>query len=158
MSPNPPSAFLDEAAIVVSRVFEAPRPLVWKAFTDPEHVARWYGGHGFTNPSVEMDVRPGGLWKHVMRAPNGYEFAITLVFLEVIEPEKLVWTNAEDTGPGGPPVALNTNTFEDLGGSTKWTLVAAFKSLADRDLSLKMGFGGMVEQGAERLAAYLAAL
>lgn len=150
--------FSDEAVIVVSRVFDAPRPLVWKAFTDPAHVAQWYGGHGFTNPSVEMDVRPGGLWKHVMRAPNGYEFTITLIFLEVIEPEKLVWTNAVDSGPGGPPTALNTNTFEALGERTKWTLVAAFKSLSDRDLSIQMGFGGMVEQGAERLADYLTTL
>lgn len=152
------SGFSDEAVVVVSRTFDAPRPLVWQAFTDPAHVSQWYGGHGFTNPTVEMDVRPGGLWRHTMRAPNGYEFSYTLVFVEVTEPEKLVWTNAEPPVPGGPPSSLNTNTFEDLGEQTKWTLVAAFKSLSDRDLSIQMGFGGMVEQGAERLAAYLAAL
>jgi len=57
-----PAVVVDEAVIVMSRIFDAPRPLVWKAMTEPEHLVQWWGGHGFTNPVCEMDARPGGRW------------------------------------------------------------------------------------------------
>ena len=59
----------DEAVIVMTRIYEAPRDLVWEVITEPRHVAQWWGGPGFSNPVCEMDVRPGGLWRHVMRFP-----------------------------------------------------------------------------------------
>lgn len=150
------AASTDTAVILITRIYDAPRALVWTALTDPAHVAAWYGGEGFSSPVCEMDVRPGGLWRHVMRAPNGMEFGIDSVFTEVVPPERLVWTSAaKDRPSGGPPVAVNTVTLEDLGGKTRWTLEARFESLADRDLSVRMGFGHMVSQGAERLAAHL---
>jgi uncharacterized protein YndB with AHSA1/START domain len=151
----------EEPVIIISRIFDAPRELLWKALTDPNHVAQWYGGHGFTNPVCEMDVRPGGLWRHVMQAPNGARFSINFVFLEVVEPERLVWTNAaedERRGAGGPPKAVTTVTLEALGVRTRWTLVARFNSVAERDISAKMGFGHMISQGAERMAEHLKAL
>ncbi|WP_332772915.1 SRPBCC domain-containing protein [Phenylobacterium sp.] len=150
------AASTDAAVIVITRIYDAPRALVWTALTDPVHVAEWYGGEGFTSPVCEMDVRPGGLWRHIMRAPNGMEFGIEAVFTEVVEPERLVWTSkATDRPAGAPPVAVNTVTLEDLGGRTRWTLEARFDTLADRDLTVRMGFGHMVSQGAERLAAHL---
>lgn len=147
----------EAAVIVITRLYDAPRALVWKALTEPAHVAQWFGGEGFTSPVCEMDVRPGGLWRHVMRAPNGMEFAIDSVFLEVAEPERLVWRSARagEQKPGGPPINVSTVTLDDLGAQTRWTLEARFDSLADRDLSVRMGFGHMVSQGAERLAAEL---
>lgn len=144
-----------DAVIVIHRTFDAPRPIVWRAFTDPKHVAQWYGGVGFTNPVCEMDVRPGGLWHHVMRAPNGSEYAIDFIFIEVVEPERLVWKNAAESRPGGPPKSRTPITLEDLGARTKWSMVARFYSLADRDLSVKMGFREMISQSMERLAAHL---
>ena len=72
-----------EPIIRMTRMFDAPRALVWRVFTDPKHVARWYGGHGIENPVCEMDVRAGGLWRHVMRFPDGTEFPLELVFVEV---------------------------------------------------------------------------
>jgi uncharacterized protein YndB with AHSA1/START domain len=81
----------DDAVILLTRIYDAPRDLVWEAITDPRHVAQWYGGDGFTNPVCEMDLRVGGLWRHVMRAPSGMEFPIDSIFLEVSPPERLVW-------------------------------------------------------------------
>jgi uncharacterized protein YndB with AHSA1/START domain len=112
---------VQEAVIVMSRMFDAPRELVWAAMTNSKHVAQWWGGPGFTNPVCEMDVRPGGLWRHVMRAPTGMEFTFNFVFVEVVKPERLVWQNVEDgTGKkGGTPTCINTVTFEQHGKQTK---------------------------------------
>ena len=87
---------LDEPVVIVTRMFDAPRTLVWDVITDPKHVVHWYGGPGFTNPVCEMDLRPGGIWRHVMQAPNGAQFTINSVFLEVVEPERRVWKTIKD--------------------------------------------------------------
>jgi uncharacterized protein YndB with AHSA1/START domain len=86
----------DLPVIVITRMFDAPRALVWTAITDPKHVAQWYGGPGFTNPVCEMDLRPGGAWHHVMQAPNGTRFTINSIFEEVVVPERLVWRTIKD--------------------------------------------------------------
>jgi uncharacterized protein YndB with AHSA1/START domain len=141
-----------EAVIVMSRMFDAPREVVWAAFTDPKHVVNWYGGHGFSNPGCEMDVRPGGLWRHVMRTPDGAEFAMTFVFIEVLKPEKISWRSVDHgKRTHGPPSPVNTVTFEDHLGRTKWQLVARFDSFADRDRATAIGFAETIAQGAERL-------
>jgi uncharacterized protein YndB with AHSA1/START domain len=143
---------VNEAVIVMSRTFDAPRDVVWTAFTTPEHVRKWYGGHGFGNPVCEMDVRPGGLWRHVMRTPDGSEYAMEYVFVEVVKPERLVWKNARDgKPPPGQLNVLNTVTLEDAGTKTEWTFVARFDSLADRDLAAKKGFATIITQGSEKL-------
>jgi len=150
---------LHDAVIVMRRIFDAPRDLVWTAFTDPKHVVNWYGGHGFSNPVCEMDVRPGGLWRHTMRAPNGTEFAMEFVFVEVVKPEKISWQNIDHgKRTSGPPTCLSTVTFEDHGAQTKWKLVARFNSIAERDAAANMGFAEMIGQGCERLNDVLKAL
>ncbi len=143
----------DEAVVIMSHTFNAPRDLVWAAFTDPKHVVRWYGGHGFENPVCEMDVRPGGIWRHVMRTPDGVDRPLEFVFVEVKKPERLVWQDSDHgkRPPGGPPTCQRVVTLEDLGKRTKWTLVARFNTLAERDFAVKMGFTRVIEQGAERL-------
>lgn len=145
----------DEAVIVLTRTYDAPRALVWEAMTDPRHVTQWYGGEGFTSPVCEMDVRVGGLWHHVMRAPTGMEFTIDSVFLEVVPPARLVWGPAKKSGPGAPPAPTVTLTLIEEGERTAWRMEARFETLADRDLSVQMGFGRMVTMGMERLAAVL---
>jgi uncharacterized protein YndB with AHSA1/START domain len=149
----------DRPVIVITRDFDAPRELVWKAITDPKQVAVWYGGPGFSNPVCEMDLRPGGAWHHVMQAPNGMRFTIDSVFEEIVEPERLVWRTIKDPNRNPPPpTSLNTITLETRGQQTRWKLVTLFDSIAERDLSVKMGFGQMISMGTDRMAAHLAAL
>ena len=148
-----------DPVIVVTRLFDAPRDLVWQVLIDPAHVAQWYGGPGFSSPVCEMDVRPGGAWRHVMQAPNGMRFSINSVFLEVVPPERLVWeTKADENRQPAPPTAVNTVTLEVKGAQTRWTLVARFNSIAERDVSASMGFGNMISMGAERMADLLKTL
>lgn len=143
----------DEPIITLTRVFDAPREKVWLAFTTPEHVVRWYGGHGFANPLCEMDVRPGGHWRHVMRAPDGGEIAIHSVFLEVVKPERIAWQDIDfETRPaGGNPASRHVVTFGDLGTRTRWTSVARFRSFAGRDAAQAIGFAPTIAEGALRL-------
>jgi uncharacterized protein YndB with AHSA1/START domain len=147
---------LREPIITITRSFDAPRELVWKAITDPKHVAQWYGGHGFTSPVCEMDVRPGGVWRHVMQAPNGAQFSFNCEFIEVVAPQRLVWRTIKDEKRSpAPPTSVNTITLETIGLQTKWTLVSRFDSFEDRDITARMGFGHLISQGTERMAEYL---
>jgi uncharacterized protein YndB with AHSA1/START domain len=77
---------------VIERVFNAPRELVWKAWTDPLHVVHWWGPRGFTTTVETMDVRPGGIWKHVMHGPDGANYPNWCVFSDVVEPERIVFS------------------------------------------------------------------
>jgi uncharacterized protein YndB with AHSA1/START domain len=143
--------------IVVSRVFDAPRELVWQAMVDPRHVIHWWGPRGFTTTIEEMDVRPGGVWKHVMRGPDGTNYPNQSVFKEVVKPERLVYTHGgrREGGPGVSFVA--TWTFEVVGpGKTKLTMRSVFPSAADRDFIVKE-FGAIEggKQTLERLGEYL---
>jgi len=143
----------DQLVIVMNRTFDAPIDVVWSIFVDPKHVKHWYGGDGFSNPVCEMDVRPGGLWHHVMRLPNGMEFAMDFVFIEVEKPTKLVWQAVDhDTRPaGGPPSARMTVTLQAHGQQTHWQLVSQFKSFADRDAANQIGFAATIAQGSNKL-------
>lgn len=147
----------DDAVVIITRLLDAPRALVWKAITDPRHVAVWYGGPGFTNPICEMDLRPGGLWRHVMQAPNGMRFSINSVFDEVVEPERLSWRTLKDPERDpAPPTSHNTVTLTERDSHTEWTLLSRFDSIAERDLSVQMGFARMINLGLDRMAAHLA--
>src|ERR1700683_3709541 len=87
-----------EREVIITRIFDAPRELVFKAWTDPKHMIRWWGPHRFTNLVCEMDVRVGGAWHIVMHGPNGIDYPCHGVYREIVEPESLVFTNnAEDT-------------------------------------------------------------
>ncbi len=139
---------VDEAVIIMTRTFDAPIETVWHAFTTPEHVKRWYGGQGFSSPVCEMDVRPGGIWKHTMRTPDGQDFAMEFVFVDVEKPTKISWRN---TNPNQPNSPFNIVTFTADGQKTKWRLVAKFKNMAERDGARQMGFAQMVAQGSDKL-------
>jgi uncharacterized protein YndB with AHSA1/START domain len=150
----------DQPIIIMRRTFDAPRDLVWTAFTQPKHVAVWYGGHGFANPVCEMDVRPGGLWRHTMRTPDGTEFKMVFVYVEVVKPERLVWKSSRGENPLPPGMlnVSNTVTLEDAGRQTRWKLVALFDSIADRDLATRRGFARVITQGSEKLDDVVKAL
>lgn len=151
----PPS----EPVIIMSRIYDAPRAKVWEAMTKPEHVRKWWGGPGFSNPVCEMDLRPGGRWHHVMRFPDGHELVLDFVFLEINAPSRLVWQHVDHgKRKGPPPTCRTTSTLDDLGQQTRATMEARFNSLADRDFAVGMGFTGPIAASNERLVQYLKAL
>jgi uncharacterized protein YndB with AHSA1/START domain len=148
-----------EATIVMTRAYDAPRNLVWQAITDAKHVAQWWGGPSFTNPVCEMDVRPGGLWRHVMRFPSGHELHLNFVFLEVEKPKRLVWQHVDHgRGKRDPPTCAFTVTLEDLGNRTGWKMVARFSSLAERDAAVAIGFTSPIEASNDRLVDHIEGL
>ncbi|MDQ6651767.1 MAG: SRPBCC domain-containing protein, partial [Acidobacteriota bacterium] len=111
--------------LVITRAFDAPRELVFKAWTDPKHVSRWWGPHGFTNPVCELDVRPGGAIRIDMRGPDSTVYPMTGVYQEIVESERLVFTSAALDDAGNPLFeVLNTVTFTEQGGKTSIELQA----------------------------------
>src|SRR5260370_32009472 len=115
----------EEHELVLTRVFDAPRELVFKVWTDPKHVARWWGPHRFTNPVCELDLRPGGAILIHIRSPDGIVYPMTGVFQEVVPPERLVFTSAALDSDGNPMFeVLTTVTFAVEGGKTQQILRA----------------------------------
>jgi uncharacterized protein YndB with AHSA1/START domain len=85
--------------LVFTRVYDAPRELVFEAWTDPKHLTQWWGPNGFTTTIHEMDVRPGGVWRLVMHGPDGKDYNNRIAFLEVVKPERLVYNMTRRRGP-----------------------------------------------------------
>ena len=136
--------------LVMTRVFDAPPELVWKASTEPAHVVRWWGPKGWTLPVCEIDLRPGGVWRYCMRGPGGEESCGRAVYREIVEPERLVYTDsfadAEGNSVEGMPEMLITATFEEHEGGTKLTNRTRFASVAELEAILAMGaVQGMTE-------------
>ena len=142
----------DDRELVITRVFEAPRQLVFRAWTDEGMAARWWGPLGFTTISCKMDVRPGGAWARRLRAPDGTEARMHGVYREIVPPERLVFTMVHEHTPELPETVV-TLTFVDLGGRTELTLrQAAFPTPAFRD-SHDKGWSGALERLARELRA-----
>ncbi len=79
-----------ERELISSRLLDAPRDLVFRAFTDPDHLRQWWGPRGFNNTFLEFDPRPGGVWQFVMHGPNGTDYPNRHIFLEIVKPERIV--------------------------------------------------------------------
>ena len=129
------AASSDERELMVTRVVDAPRQLVFKTWTQPEHIARWWGPQGFTTIHCEMDVRVGGAYRFGMRSPQGTERWKRGVYREIVEPERIVFTFAWEQPDGrlGHEL-LVTVTFEALGSKTRLTLhQGGFDTVAQRD-------------------------
>lgn len=141
-----------ECELTITRRFKAPRTLVFKAWTTPEHLAHWSGPHGFTTPHHSMDLRPGGAYRACLRAPDGTEHWVQGVYREIAEPERLVFTHAWEDANGKPGhQTLVTVTFAEQGGQTLMTFhQAEFESVESRD-----GHRGGWTGSFERLEAYL---
>ncbi len=114
----------------MSRIFDAPRPLVWKVWTDPKHLRQWWGPFGPEHTSCEMDFRVGGEFSVMMKARNGESVPARAAILEIIEPERIVYEGAADAptacGAGLPPRARITVLFEDLQAKTRLTVETVF--------------------------------
>ncbi len=154
-----PSALptLAERELTLSREIDATPAEVFTMWT--EHFSEWWGPHGMTTPFVEMDLRPGGVFRTVMRAPDGTEYPTKGVFLDVIENEKIVFTDA--FGPGWEPAVdlffTAITTFEPLpGGKTRYTARALHWTVANREAHEKMGFHQGWGESLDRLVACVA--
>jgi uncharacterized protein YndB with AHSA1/START domain len=133
--------------IVTSRVIDAPRALVFEAWTDPRHVANWFGPDGFTVTTHEMDVRPGGTWRFTMHGPDGTDWPNVVTYEEVTPPERLVYLHGDDRETDMFHVTV---TFDDRDGQTALTLKSVFKTAAARDFVVRER--GAIEGGRQTLA------
>ncbi len=142
--------------IVITRVIDAPRELVFEAWTDTKHLAAWWGPTGFTTTTSAFDMRPGGVWRFVMHGPDGRDYQNRITYDEIVRPERIVYRHGGSVDV--EPVQFQTTvTFEDIGGKTKLTMRAHFPLAAERDRVVKEY--GAVEGGKQtigRLADYVA--
>jgi uncharacterized protein YndB with AHSA1/START domain len=135
--------------VVITRVVDAPRHLVFDAWTDPRHVSQWLlGPEGWTMPVCEIDLRPGGSWRYVWRKSDGTEMAMSGAILEVVRPERMVTT--ERWGPEWPETT-NTVVFTESGGRTTITHTILYPSREARDAALETGMKDGIEQSFARL-------
>jgi uncharacterized protein YndB with AHSA1/START domain len=122
----------DPRSIIGTREFDAPRDLVFAAWTDPKHLAQWWGPNGFTTTTMSFELRPGGIWRFVMHGPDGRDYQNRITFEEVVRPERIVYRHGG--GEDVEPVQFRqTVIFEDLGGRTRITWRSDFPSAAERD-------------------------
>ena len=148
------SADRDPAAynLILERIFDAPRELVFSAWIDPEHLVRWLGPRGFTGSVIKMDARPGGTYRFHMRSADGTEYWQQGVFRQIVPPERFVrtcsWADA-DGNPTGPET-LMTVTFEEYGAQTKLIFQQVFDSAAACE-----AHRGGTATALDRLAEYL---
>jgi uncharacterized protein YndB with AHSA1/START domain len=141
--------------IVLSRLLDAPREMVFAAWTDPKQVVQWWGPHGFTTTTQEMAVAPGGVWRFVMHGPDGRDYRNKIIFSEVVKPERLVYRHAgeEDTEHVRFHVTV---TFEAQAGKTLLTMRMLFATAEERE-EVVTRYGAIEggRQTLERLAAHV---
>ena len=142
--------------IVMTRVFHAPRELVFKAHMDPALIAQWWGLRGNTTIVDQLDARPGGKWRFVQRRPDGSEEGFRGEFREIVPPEQFTWTFEWEGLPGH--VGLEKYTFEEHAGQTTLTTTSVFDTPEDRDGVIASGMEGGANESADRLEELLASL
>ena len=146
--------------LVLTRLINAPRAKVYRAWTDPELLKQWFAPKPYTTPIVEIDVRPGGSAYFVMRGPDGKDLPNRGVYLEVVPNEKLVSTDAyvKAWEPSEKPFMTLILTFEDEGGKTRYTARVRHWTVADRETHEKMGFHGGWSLCTDQLEALVATI
>jgi uncharacterized protein YndB with AHSA1/START domain len=150
----------DVFELKLSRVMDAPRALVWKAWSDPEHLKQWWAPKPWTTPKCEMDLRTGGTFRTVMQGPDGQSFDNSGVFLEVVPQRKVVFTDAYVNAwtPSAKPFMTAIITMDDEGKKTKYAARVLHWSAADLEEHVKMGFHDGWGTVADQLAALAATL
>ena len=139
--------------IVITRVFDAPRRLVFEAISKPEHVTRWWGPKYLTMVSCEMDFRPGGGWRFILRGPDGADFGFRGEYREITPPERIVQTFEFEGMPGH--ISLETATLEEKDSKTKLTVTCLYQSVEDRDGHYNSGMEAGMNESHNRLAELL---
>jgi len=146
--------------LVLTRLIDAPREKLYRAWTDAELLKQWFAPKPWTTPQAELDVRPGGASLVVMRSPDGNDMPCPGVYLEVVPNQRLVFTDAYTSTwqPSQKPFMTVILTFEDEGGKTRYTARVRHWTVADREAHEKMGFHHGWGQCADQLAALAASL
>lgn len=148
------AALAGDREIVATRIFDAPRELVFDAWTDPKHLAQWWGPQGFTTTTYSMDMRVGGVWRFVMHGPDGTDYQNKITFLEVVRPERLVYRHGGDK----EPVHFQTTVIfeEEQRGRTRLSIRMTFPSANARDHTVKT-YGAVegLDQTLDRLGEYV---
>ncbi|HSU29016.1 MAG TPA: SRPBCC family protein [Chitinophagaceae bacterium] len=148
------SADTTDREVVIRRLINAPRELVFDAWTDPEHVGEWYGPTGFTITTHEIDIRPGGVWRFIMHGPDGIDYPNYIKYDEVVKPERLAYSHGSSADE--PDLFYATITFEEANGKTQLQMKSVFKTKEERDYVVrehKAIEGG--NQTVDRFEAYL---
>ncbi len=135
--------------ILITREFDAPRHLVYQAWTTPELVRRWWSGQRGEMTIAEIDLRVGGTWRYVMTATGGFEVAFHGEYREIVENERIVSTEVYEAMPDGE--ALNTITFTETDGRTTLTVLVEHTSKEDRDGHVTSGMEGGIQEGMDLL-------
>jgi uncharacterized protein YndB with AHSA1/START domain len=141
--------------IEMTRLFDAPRELVFDAFSNPAHVPHWFGPRGWSVPVCEIDLRPGGSWRYVLRGPDGEEMGMSGVYKEIAPPERIVTTESFDDYPGE---SLNTLTLTEEDGKTRYTVTVLYADMETRDAVLASGMSEGAAETLQRLAEHLESL
>jgi uncharacterized protein YndB with AHSA1/START domain len=142
--------------IVMTRIFDAPRDLVFEAHSSCEHLSRWWGPRGYEIVGCEVDFRPGGAWRVVHRGPEGEEYGFRGEYREIVRPERITWTFEFEGMPGH--VSVETMTLEEHDGKTTFTSTSVFDSVEDRNGMLESGMESGAAETMERLDEYLEVL
>ncbi|MCC6457824.1 MAG: SRPBCC family protein [Caldilineaceae bacterium] len=148
--------------LIIERVFDAPRELVFDAWTDPAHVAHWWGPTGFTTTTQGMDVREGGIWRFIMHGPDGTDYPNKIVYTEVVKPERLVYVHGDDKDDNDGDKESDagqfqvTVTFAEQGNQTQITMRMLFATTAEFDAAKEMGAVTGANQTLDRLEKFLA--
>jgi uncharacterized protein YndB with AHSA1/START domain len=147
--------------LTLTRVIDAPRALVWRAWTDPDRLAMWWGPRGFTSPVCRIEARPGGAWHIDMQAPDGTVYPCRGTYVEVVEPERLVYTDVVDPNDPAwagapPPSCVHVIEFEDLGRKTRLTVTMRMATAAEREATARSGAMESWAEILDRLAAVMA--
>jgi uncharacterized protein YndB with AHSA1/START domain len=142
--------------LVLERTIDVPRDLVWKAWTKPEHLTKWFTPAPWTVADCEIDLRPGGAFRVVMRSPEGQDSPINGCYLEIVPNERLVWTDALLPGyrPSTNPFFTGILTLESLGNGTRYTATVIHGDEAARKRHEEMGFHAGWGQVLDQLVAY----
>lgn len=145
--------------MVLRRVLDAPRELVFDAWTDPRHMANWWGPSGFTTTTREMDVRPGGRWRFIMHGPDGTDYDNLIVYIEVVRPERLVYDHADADGDNEvAPSFRVTALFDEHEGGTQLTFRLVFPTAEARQATMDYGAVEGGKQTMDRLVEYVKTL
>jgi uncharacterized protein YndB with AHSA1/START domain len=141
--------FVPEAQLNLSRVFSAPRDIVFRAWTDPHHLAQWWGPRGCSTVIDEMDIRPGGAWRYAMHAPDGNVYRFDGVYIEIAEPERLVFDGFIH---GSPAQRVWTEvTFRERAGQTEVNVCQYYTFVSDATRGASIGWNQQLDRFAEFL-------
>jgi uncharacterized protein YndB with AHSA1/START domain len=144
---------IGERQLVISREFKAPRQLVWRAFTEPEHLIKWWGPNGFTNTFHEIDMREGGVWRFIMHGPDGTDYNNRVTFTEITPMDRIAYDQDSDMD-NDPNGFQSVISFSDAPLGTKVTLQVTLKTKEARDRAAVYAIEGG-QQTLGRLAAHL---